>query len=1028
MNKCIAKTILLEVTVIAALLHDIGKSNLSFQARMTQKIGGGDYYRHEWLSLKMFIEMVKDCDTDAQWLTKLAQLNTEPVESQQIVSTITAQAGTDAFERATIDALPPLAQWVAWLIVTHHRLPPSTNTDQAIKKKAKDKLQRMFDVYTARDADVGNLYGLISTFDGWQKNLIVAKRNPELAKKSWQFDLVVTDSRHWRNEIAYWSSQALRNPSLFNADKTPVFTECITDPFLVYMSRMIMMLSDHNYSSLDIGDSRNIEGDDTLSMLCANTNRVDGSIKQSLDAHLIGVGKFTEHLTNNLPEILERFPTLQNHTLLASPTANERFFWQNEAYEAACDIREQSMACGYFGVNLASTGCGKTIGNARIMYGLADPDIGARFTVALGLRVLTLQTGQQFRENLQLTDKEVAVVVGGDASRKLFLMNQEKGAERSLTDEAVGSESSAALFTQKLNSGLSRRDYDGIETALRDEKANQMLLSPLVTCTIDHLMPACEGLRGGGYIAPALRLLSSDLVLDEPDDFSVEDLFALSRLVHTAGLLGSRVLLSSATLTPSMVKFLFDAYWQGRNHYNKNNNLPVDEQLITPCMFLDEQSSKPMVVGCTSVSDIEGSYAQFIDKRVAHLAAMPVRRKARILEVDDHLKNGDPEQVYDELAQSIIDEACALHDVNHEYSTILNKVASIGLIRIANTKNLVALAKRMASSIEVRDNTHIHFCCYHSRQILALRSSLEYQLDTILTRKGDDSLFDKDAITRSIGDSDTKHHIFIVLATSIAEVGRDHDYDWAIVEPSSMRSIIQLAGRVWRHRPDKTAELPNISLLQYNIRHLTARKGGGKPEPVFKNPGFESKNTKIASYDLKVLVSDDILTKIDSTNRIVESDVSEIAESLGQLEHNRLNYELDTTKCCVANSVWHKASTMYRFCTDIRVLTPFRDDDGVEEDWMMMPHREGLRFYYANAFDRNSAEYAENQNDILQYQYFNTEHPSVSLWLESDADEVLGELTGHFKGKAVEDIVATYFTVRLKEEVWQYNEFLGFFK
>lgn len=31
--------------------------------------------------------------------------------------------------------------------------------------------------------------------------------------------------------------------------------------------------------------------------------------------------------------------------------------------------------------------------------------------------------------------------------------------------------------------------------------------------------------------------------------------------------------------------------------------------------------------------------------------------------------------------------------------------------------------------------------------------------------------------------------------------GRDHDYDWAIVEPSSMRSIIQLAGRIRRHRP-----------------------------------------------------------------------------------------------------------------------------------------------------------------------------------------------------------------------------------
>jgi CRISPR-associated endonuclease/helicase Cas3 len=39
-----------------------------------------------------------------------------------------------------------------------------------------------------------------------------------------------------------------------------------------------------------------------------------------------------------------------------------------------------------------------------------------------------------------------------------------------------------------------------------------------------------------------------------------------------------------------------------------------------------------------------------------------------------------------------------------------------------------------------------------------------------------------------------------VLGSPVTEVGRDHDYDWAVVEPSSMRSLIQLAGRVRRHR------------------------------------------------------------------------------------------------------------------------------------------------------------------------------------------------------------------------------------
>lgn len=48
---------------------------------------------------------------------------------------------------------------------------------------------------------------------------------------------------------------------------------------------------------------------------------------------------------------------------------------------------------------MASTGCGKTLGNAKIMYALADEALGCRFSIALGLRTLTLQTGDALKEN-----------------------------------------------------------------------------------------------------------------------------------------------------------------------------------------------------------------------------------------------------------------------------------------------------------------------------------------------------------------------------------------------------------------------------------------------------------------------------------------------------------------------------------------------------------------------------------------------------------------------------------------------------
>ena len=86
------------------------------------------------------------------------------------------------------------------------------------------------------------------------------------------------------------------------------------------------------------------------------------------------------------------------------------------------------------------------------------------------------------------------------------------------------------------------------------------------------------------------------------------------------------------------------------------------------------------------------------------------------------------------------------------------------------------------------------------------RSSIERQLDTVLDRRatdGIDPVFQQPSIRALIDASPEPHQLFIVLGSPVTEVGRDHDYDWAVVEPSSMRSIIQLAGRVRRHRPGK---------------------------------------------------------------------------------------------------------------------------------------------------------------------------------------------------------------------------------
>lgn len=69
---------------------------------------------------------------------------------------------------------------------------------------------------------------------------------------------------------------------------------------------------------------------------------------------------------------------------------------------------------------------------------------------------------------------------------------------------------------------------------------------------------------------------------------------------------------------------------------------------------------------------------------------------------------------------------------------------------------------------------------------------------------------------------------FIVVATPVEEVGRDHDFDWAVLEPSSAQSLVQAAGRVNRHRFLRLEGTYNIAILQYNLRHCE-NCGKGRP-------------------------------------------------------------------------------------------------------------------------------------------------------------------------------------------------------
>lgn len=169
-----------------------------------------------------------------------------------------------------------------------------------------------------------------------------------------------------------------------------------------------------------------------------------------------------------------------------------------------------------------------------------------------------------------------------------------------------------------------------------------------------------------------------------------------------------------------------------------------------------------------------------------------------------------------------------------------------------------------------KDDITPRIMTYHSRQILLLRHEQEKYLDSVLKRKtlyGEPVDIKDPVLRKHIDQATTDYVVFIIVATPVEEVGRDHDLDWSVIEPSSYRSIIQLAGRVLRHRiMSENIEKKNIAVMRWNLRGLNGKA------PAFIYPSYESGKNKLESHDLKGILKEDVLKRIDSIPRIRKED------------------------------------------------------------------------------------------------------------------------------------------------------------
>ncbi|MBS76945.1 MAG: type I-F CRISPR-associated helicase Cas3 [Variovorax sp.] len=839
--------LLTALTALAALMHDLGKATLAFQERLLEAgASERNHYRHEWVSVRLFQAFVGQED-DSAWLRRLADgaLNDH---DDAAFEDLWLDHGGGRLLRDGLDtdeekdgplgannpfrALPPLAQALAWLVLTHHRLPcKPVRSDHDAGKDGRLRM-RPFGA-RPRFINPDDLDGLLAqVYADWNEPR--ERRMRAEIETYWHFPHgLPVHGPAWRKQAAHYAKKLL---ILSDAGST---SSVLDDPFVMHVSRMCLMLADHHYSRHGLDEQNQPVAARRLYLqpeakLAANTTYTQerrSVLNQTLDEHLLGVQAHATLITRSLPTLATSLPALQNHRGLKKRSTQASFQWQNKATDLATAVRQRSVSQGAFIVNMASTGCGKTLGNARIMNALANPAIGMRCAFAIGLRTLTLQTGRVFQKDLGLNDEQLAIRVGGASSRALLEYWERQA-------EATGSASRQSLLDeggQVLFEGDDRHPL--LERLSDDAQVRSLLAAPLLACTVDHLMPATESLRGGRQIAPMLRLMTGDLVLDEPDDFDMADLPALVRLVHWAGLLGTRVLLSSATLPPALVEGLFQAYCVGRAIFQCNRGERPTEPVNICCLWVDEFHQAAQ--DCPDASGFRDAHAAFVEKRAAKLAQAEVRRLARIAELPPTWHAMERFERRTDFARFVLDRAWQLHQLeqNHMVDPISGKRLSLGLIRMANIAPLFDVALAMYRQGAPAPGVRVHLCVYHSQFPLLARSAIEAQLDTVLNRRASvdtaDPLPRHPAIRAQLDVFPEAHHMFIVLGSPVTEVGRDHDYDWAIVEPSSMRSLIQLAGRVRRHRSGSAKEL-NLLVLDSNLRALE-RPG----DAAFCQPGFE---------------------------------------------------------------------------------------------------------------------------------------------------------------------------------------------
>ena len=838
---------------MAGILHDWGKGNDFFQKKLHSKTLVPDPFRHEWISCRMLAALVTLSTVAADDMGWLSLLADGQWDSKKLMKMMDGQPDKP------LDGLPPIAGMLCWLILSHHRLPVLGNNGRV---GYSDTEKSSFEAVTAH----------LTAAWGY------TNQTPEMAGKLLFSKGLLEDSKPWMEKVKKCAARLLAEKDRLLA----VHGKSCLRSVLSY-ARLSLMLGDYYVSSQ--AAEKNWSGQTEL-----YANTCNGELKQKLDEHLVRVSDQALRIARQLPRFADRMESAHDVRSLRKKSP-QQFSWQDKATASIREFRQTKRiqatdAAGWFIVNMASTGCGKTFANAKIMQAISDDGKSLRYVLALGLRSLTLQTGDEYRSRIGLNRDELAVLIGSEAVRKLHALDQKEREKQERCDTDAYEE----LLPSALDYEDTRIDscLDIFLDGRQDRgaaKNRAFLYKPVVAATIDHMMPAVEAIRGGRYMLPFLRLMSSDLVIDEVDDFDKTDLMAISRLVHLAGMLGRSVAISSATIPPDLAEGLFCAYQAGRSCYREF--FQKDSKIA--CVWCDEFHTTAAVIPEKDLQHACDAYRKhhndFVLRRVKKLEQQIVLRKGFLVDCTDIQAEKNKKLREAAYFSKIKETAVSSHRQHSFIDAVSGKKISFGLLRMANIEPCVKLCRFLLET-DWPDGVVPEIMVYHSRQLLLLRHVQEAYLDCVLKRKGEKEgrvVIKEPLLRKHIDAAEGENVIFIIAATPVEEIGRDHDFDWAIVEPSSYRSFIQLAGRILRHRNwGKNVAAPNIAIMQYNLKGMDATN-----KWAFRWPGYETSDFySLGSHDMRKLVDEKELEKgINAIPRIQKPANPVVSDGLIALEH-----------------------------------------------------------------------------------------------------------------------------------------------